>query len=78
MANPQAHVAVIDTGPSLRFDPSASPILYLGLAAAGSGDGKSVWQITRFDTTSGVTALHPDGNDSYIFAWTLRASYAYS
>jgi hypothetical protein len=78
MQHPQSHVAVIDIGPSLRFDGSATPILYLAVASAGASEADLVWQIVKYDTTSGVSALHPFGSDDARFAWSQRATYPYS
>lgn len=75
--NPQSHVAIVDLGPALRFDSSANPILYLGLAATGSGEGESVWQITQIDVTSGVAFRYPNGDSGYNFIWSLRAMLSY-
>lgn len=78
MTTPQSHVAVIDQGPALRFDGSAAPVLYLATAVSGAADGDSVWQITRYNTASGVQAYHPNGDDGYRYIWSLRATYTYS
>lgn len=67
-----------DTGPALRFDGSASPVLYLGTAAAGSADAAAVWQIQQIDTTSGVEVLFADGNTNYDNIWNNRAGLSYS
>jgi len=63
---------------ALQFDASASPILYLGAAAPGSATSSAVWQITRFDVTSGVSQTYADGNVNFDNVWDNRASLSYS
>lgn len=63
---------------ALQFDSSASPILYLGVAVPGSATSASVWQITRFDVTSGVVQTYADGNSTFDNVWDDRASLSYS
>ena len=78
MTNPQSHVAVIDVGPAIRFDASASPILYLGTAPAGSLETDGVWAIQRFDVTVGVKGTWANGSAGQENIWTARASLSYS
>lgn len=63
---------------AIRFDGAASPILYLGVADAGSINSAAVWQITRFDVTSGVTQTYADGDALYNNVWDNRGSLSYS
>lgn len=65
-------------GEALRFDSSADPILYLGLAVPGSSTASAVWRITRIDVSSGVIFQYADGNDSFDNVWDNRASLSYS
>lgn len=62
----------------MQFDPASDPLLYLGLAAPGSSTASAVWQITRYDVTSGVIALYADGNTSFDNVWNNRGSLSYS
>lgn len=61
-----------------RVDTSASPLIYLGLAAPGSASSAAVWQVTRFDTTVGVIQTYADGNTNFDNIWDNRASLSYS
>lgn len=63
---------------ALRFDSSASPVLYLGQAAPGSAETSSVWRIQKIDTTSGVSMTWAGGAATYTNAWSNRASLSYS
>jgi hypothetical protein len=69
---------VAEEGQALRFDGAASPILYLGTAAAGADPAAAVWRIQQIDTTSGVVMLWADGNTQYDNVWNDRASLSYS
>ncbi len=63
---------------SVRFDGSASPVLYYGEAAPGSSESASVWRIQRIDTSSGVAIKWAGGSAVYNQAWSSRASLSYS
>jgi hypothetical protein len=63
---------------AVRFDSSASPILYYGEAAPGSAESSAVWRIQRIDTSSGVTITWPGGSAAYNQAWSNRAILFYS
>ena len=63
---------------ALRFDGSASPVLYLAEAAPGSSDGDPVWRIMQIDTTGPITIKWADGNNSFSQIWNNRASLSYS
>jgi len=62
---------------ALRFDSSASPLLYLGVANPGVLDTQPNWQITLINTTTGVTMTYPNGDASFLYQWSARASYTY-
>jgi len=55
-----------------------SKIMYIGVAAIASSESVAVWQITEYNTTSGVTAKMADGNDDYDNIWDNRESLTYS
>lgn len=63
---------------SKRVDDLTST-MYIGLAAIGSGEGASVWQIKRV-TFSGSLILEQwaDGDSNFNNVWTNRASLTYS
>lgn len=63
---------------ALRFDSSASPLLYLGQASPGSPEASAVWRIQLIDTTSGVAMKWAGGAATYTNAWSNRASLSYS
>ncbi len=63
---------------SVRFDGSASPVLYYGEAAPGSAESSAVWRIQRINTASGVTIQWAGGSAAYNQAWSSRASLSYS
>ena len=63
---------------ALRFDSSASPVLYLGQAAPGSAESSAVWRIQKIDTSSGVSMTWAGGAATYTNAWSNRASLSYS
>lgn len=67
-----------EDGQALRFDSSASPILYLGTAVPGSLTSAAVWRIIQIDTSSGVVFLYADGNDNYDNVWDNRTGLSYS
>ena len=65
---------------SFRFivNSTNSKIMYIGVAAIASSESVAVWQITEYNTTSGVTAKMADGNDDYDNIWDNRESLTYS
>jgi hypothetical protein len=68
----------LDKDEAFRFDGSASPILYMGTAVAGTTDATSAWKIVKIDTTSGVSFTYAGGAATYSYAWTNRAGLSYS
>lgn len=62
---------------ALRFDSSASPILYLGQAAAGSADGAASWQIQQINT-SVISIKFAGGSTAFTSIWNNRAALVYS
>jgi hypothetical protein len=74
----QGHVRDLGVDLALRFDGSANPVLYLGLAQPGSLEADSAWQIMQIDVTSGVSIRYANGNAAFTNAWTDRATLAYS
>lgn len=63
---------------TLRFDGSASPVLYLGEATPGSATSASLWRIAKIDTTSQVVMTWADGDTNFDNVWDNRASLSYS
>lgn len=63
---------------ALRFDSTASPVLYLGQALPGSSESSSVWRIQKIDTTSGVSITWAGGAGTFTQQWSNRASLSYS
>lgn len=52
---------------------------YVGTAPAGTALGSSLWRIKRISVSGSVTTIaFPNGDDSYSFSWTSRATYSYS
>jgi len=64
---------------SIRIDNyTTSNVTYIGKAETGSTEGSAVWQIKKFDTTTGVSVTWADGNTNFDKVWTNRASLTYS
>jgi hypothetical protein len=63
---------------ALRFDNSASPVLYYGEAAPGSLTSAAAWRIQRIDTTTGVVVAWAGGAATFTQVWDNRAALAYS
>lgn len=71
-------VTELTSAPTLRFDGSASPILYLGLAMPGALDAAPVWQIQQIDTSGVISMKFADGNALFDNVWNDRASLVYA
>jgi hypothetical protein len=52
--------------------------MYLGLAAIDSFTANPVWQIRRFDFTSGIVVQWADGNANFDNVWDDRATILYA
>jgi len=54
---------------------------YIGKAAPGTAEGDLGWQIYKlsYDGSNNVTSrVYANGNYSFIYSWTLRATYDYT
>lgn len=63
---------------ALRVDAATSTVIYVGAADPGALDSAAVWQIVKFDTTTGVVQTFADGNDNFDNVWDNRVSLSYS
>lgn len=66
----------------IEYDGNSNPI-YIGIAAPGTLDGASYWQLRKltFDGNNNVTAIqYADGNSSFNKIWDSRSdgTYTYS
>ena len=67
-----------DSNMDLRLDEPNVNTMYLGLAAIDSLAANPVWQIRRFDFTSGIVVQWADGNANFDNVWDDRATLLYS
>lgn len=64
--------------PPLRDEVSAN-LTYLGWAPLGTRESEAKWKIMRINKVGTVTKSEfPNSRDNYEFAWSERATYAYS
>jgi hypothetical protein len=59
------------------YDEASATIAYLGKAAPGSATSSAVWQIKRFDFTSGVVGRFAGGTADFDKIWDNRTSLSY-
>ncbi len=71
-------LTVPELGYALKFDDSASPVLYLAEGPTGAATSAALWRIMRITTSSGVVIEWADGNDLFDNVWDNRASLSYS
>lgn len=67
-----------DSNMDLRLDEPNVNTMYLGLAAIDSPAANPVWQIRRFDFTSGIVVQWADGNANFDNVWDDRATLLYA
>jgi len=72
--------AVIGKGTALRVevDTSNSPVIYFGKADPLAEKSEAVWQISKGDTTTGLSKIFPNGDSSFSFIWDDRATLTYN
>ena len=72
-------VAILSIGCRLEVDTTSTPsVVYVGISVPGSSTSSSVWQITRYNYSSGVSGELADGDDSYDNVWDDRTGLSYS
>ena len=79
--NDLSHLAQIDKDFRIALDGSGNP-LYVGFANPGTAESALKWQIMKLTydgtfTTQPVKGVYANGNDDYIFSWTLKGTYTY-
>lgn len=62
---------------AVQLDNTADPILYIGKAPIGSSTASAVWQISKLDTSSGLSKTWADGDSDYNNIWANHASLTY-
>lgn len=75
----RGRLLVSKTGLALKIDKNGtSDPVYIGIAAPGSIDGDSVWQIKKLTWTGGLPDITwADSNDNFDNIWTNRDSLSY-
>lgn len=65
--------------PEPFIDVVSSSVTYQGYAKLGVGEEDEGWRLIKFEKTGNVTkALYPNGDSSFNFKWSDRASYTYT
>lgn len=64
--------------PRVEIDTSNSPIVYFGKADPSASTSEASWQISRGDTTNGLSKSFPNGDTSFSYVWDNRASLTYN
>lgn len=62
---------------ALQVDVSGSTT-YVGIAPTGSTTDDAVWQIQKYDTSSGVSLEWADGDSNFDNVWDDRATGSYA
>ena len=57
---------------------STVSVVYVGVASVGSVTSDPVWQIVRYDLSSGVSTGYSDGDILFDNVWDDRVSLSYS
>lgn len=66
------------TVPRVEIDTSNSPVIYFGKADPSASTSDAAWQISRGDTTNGLSKSFPNGDTSFSYVWDDRASLSYN
>jgi hypothetical protein len=62
-----------------RLDEASATVTYVGIAAAGSAEASSVWQVKKITVTGSVTDIKfAGGSTAFNSAWSGRAGLSYS
>jgi hypothetical protein len=72
------NVTSVTPDETFRFDGSATPVLYIGVAPPGTAESAAGWKIMQVNTGSPLNILYAGGAATYVNQWSNRTGLSYS